>query len=160
MASSLVPQLRTRGILFSGAFLAAVVKAAAAAQAGDFGGADFSLRLPAALTRFSSYADVGGVAGAGAASPWSTSMNPAATAWKPIESKLHLTASPQYSALIFEEGTTLHVISEALTWETPGYGTVLPAAAQTSALTLMKEEGTTTASLLASPVLVTDSRVP
>jgi len=54
---------------------------------------ELSLRLPAALTRFAPYADVAGVGGASAGSKWSSSVNPAAVAWEPIKSPLHLTAS-------------------------------------------------------------------
>ena len=38
---------------------------------------DLSLRFPAALSRFSSYADVAAVGGASAGSKWGSSINPA-----------------------------------------------------------------------------------
>jgi hypothetical protein len=57
-----------------------VLLLAGPAVAGEFDHYDFSLRLPAALSRFSSYGDVAGTGGASAASPWSTSANPASAA--------------------------------------------------------------------------------
>jgi hypothetical protein len=99
---------------------------------------ELSLRLPAALTRFAPYADVAGVGGASAGSKWSSSVNPAAVAWEPIKSPLHLSLTPQYSAVCFQEDLTLQVAAEALTWQTPGYGAFQPALAQ-----IRSSEGTT-----------------
>ena len=102
---------------------------ASSACAGDYG-ADFALRFPAALTRFSSYADVAACGNSSAASKWSSSVNPAATDWQPSAGKLKIDASPQFSLLDFQEGTQIYVTSECLAWHSPGFGTFMPAAAQ------------------------------
>jgi len=98
--------------------------------ADGFEGKELSLRLPAALTRFAPYADVAGVGGASAGSKWSSSVNPASGAWEPLKTPLHLSLTPQYSAVCFQEDLTLQVAAEALTWQTPGYGAFQPALAQ------------------------------
>jgi hypothetical protein len=108
----------------------AVCVAAERAQAGDFDQKELSLRLPAALSRFSPYGDVASVGGASAGSKWSSSVNPASSAWTPIPGNLHLSFSPQYSQVPFREGTRLHVAAEAITWQTDAYGTFQPALAQ------------------------------
>ncbi|MGA2498188.1 MAG: autotransporter domain-containing protein [Tepidisphaeraceae bacterium] len=100
------------------------------ACAGDYGGADFALRFPAALTRFAGYADVAACGNASAGSKWATSINPAATDWQPSEGKLKIDATPQFSLLDFDEGTQIYVASECLAWHSPGFGTFMPAAAQ------------------------------
>jgi hypothetical protein len=92
--------------------------------------ADFALRLPAALTRFAGYADVAAGGNASAASKWSTSINPAATAWLPATGKCKLSLTPQFSALDFEEGTRIYVTTESILWQSPRWGSFLPAAAQ------------------------------
>lgn len=91
--------------------------------AGGFDGKDFSLRLPAALNRFSSYSDVAGTGGASAGSKWQTSINPAATAWQTMDGKLQLSLNPQYAAILFDQGTVLHVASESITKDIGRYGT-------------------------------------
>jgi len=98
--------------------------------AGDFDHKDFSLRFPAALTRFSSYADVAAVGGASAGSKWQTSVNPAATAWQTITGSYHLSLNPQYSSIMFQEGTVLHVLSESITKEFENFGTLQVSLAQ------------------------------
>jgi hypothetical protein len=91
---------------------------------------DFSLRFPAALTRFSSYADVAAVGGASAGSKWQTSMNPASVAWQKMQGSYHASFNPQYSAIMFQKGTNLHVISESVTKEFEKCGTFQVALAQ------------------------------
>lgn len=108
----------------------ALALGAVAAQADSLGNADFSLRFPAAITRFASYADVAAAGGAQAASAWSSSGNPASAAWPHPEQPLLHSFAPQFTALAFREGTTLYVPTEALTIDTPASGTWLPAAAQ------------------------------
>lgn len=100
------------------------------ASAGDFDDKDFSLRFPAALTRFSSYADVAAVGGASAGSKWQTSVNPAATAWQAMTGSFQLSLNPQYSAIKFKEGTILNVTSESLTKELGALGTLQLSLAQ------------------------------
>jgi len=84
---------------------------------------DFSLRFPAALSRFSSYADVAATGGASAGSKWQSSINPASTAWQSIQGSNNLSLSPQYSQILFQEGTVLHVISESITKDFDNFGT-------------------------------------
>jgi hypothetical protein len=100
------------------------------AYADGFDDKDFSLRFPAALSRFSSYADVAAAGGASAGSKWQSSVNPASVAWKSIAGRYHLTLSPQYSQIIFQEGAVLHVISESVTKDFEKFGTFQATLAQ------------------------------
>ncbi len=100
------------------------------AAAGGYGKKDFTLRFPAALSRFSSYGDVAGAGGASAASKWSSSVNPASSAWLRVPSRFRLSPSPQFSSICFASGTRIHVMTESLTWESENAGTFLPALAQ------------------------------
>jgi hypothetical protein len=100
------------------------------AYADGFDDKDFSLRFPAALSRFSSYADVAAVGGASAGSKWQSSVNPAATGWQSLAGSYHISLNPQYSAIMFQEGTVLHVISESVTKEFEKFGTLQVSAAQ------------------------------
>ncbi len=100
--------------------------AAAAVRADEDYDAPFSLRFPAALTRFASYPDVAAVGNASAASRWSTSANPAAVAWSPAPSDLHLSASPQSSWLSFEEGADIGIGAVSTTWESRDWGIFQP----------------------------------
>ena len=100
------------------------------AYADGFDDKDFSLRFPAALSRFSSYADVAATGGASAGSKWQSSVNPAATGWQSIPGSYHLSLNPQYSAIMFQEGTVLHVVSESITKDFERFGTVQVSLAQ------------------------------
>ena len=111
------------------------------ALAGGYDDKDLSLRFPAAFSRFASYGDVAGVGGASAGSMWSSSVNPASLAWKPIPGDLHLSLSPQYSGLYFREGTRLDLFSEALTWDAGDYGTFQPGIAQLRSNTRTTRQG-------------------
>ena len=104
--------------------------AATQAWAGGFGGYDLSLRLPAALSRFSPYADVAGVGGASVASTWASSINPASADWRESPGPHGLGFCPQYSAIPFQEGTVIHVVNEFLMWQNDQWGTFLPALTQ------------------------------
>jgi hypothetical protein len=84
---------------------------------------DFSLRFPAALGRFSPYADVAATGGASAGSKWQSSVNPAATAWQDIQGSRHWSFSPQYSQIAFHEGTVLQVLSGSITRASNRWGT-------------------------------------
>ena len=101
-----------------------------AAIAGGIDDKDFSLRLPAALSRFSTYADVGAVGGASAGSKWASSVNPASTAWLPVAGELDLTLTLQYADIQFGENQSLHVASQAVTLDAGEVGVFLPAFAQ------------------------------
>ena len=97
----------------------------------DLAAIDFSLRLPAALSKFSSYGDVAGFGGASAGSRYATGINPASTAW--ISGSEHpFSVSPQYSQIRFERGPTLHISTLALGLETKDMGSFQPAIAQIS----------------------------
>lgn len=99
------------------------------ALARDLTAVDFSLRLPAALSKFSPYSDVAGVGGASAGSQYQSSINPAATDWQPATPNT-VSASAQYSAILFDRGPTLHIGDEAATLKLPDWGSLQPAAAQ------------------------------
>jgi hypothetical protein len=91
---------------------------------------DFSLRFPAAISRFASYADVSAEGGAQAASEWSTSNNPASAAWPKTTPPQKLALSPQFSNIDFNSGTHLDVFVEAATIDAGQSGILLPALAQ------------------------------
>lgn len=99
-------------------------------KAGDYDSKDFSLRLPAAISRFSSYGDVAGAGGASAASKWASSVNPASAAWLAIPTRFRISINPQYSAICFSNGSRFHVFTESLTWESKNLGTFQPAMTQ------------------------------
>jgi len=90
----------------------------------------FSLRLPAALGRFSPYADVAGVGNASAASKWSSSANPASAAWLDWPEGQHVALTPQYSTIGFSDGPRLNVTSEAANFDLGKWGRLQPALAQ------------------------------
>ena len=93
---------------------------------------DFSLRFPAAVSRFASYADVAAEGGAQAASEWSSSANPASAAWpKPDTTpKFRTSFSPQITAIGFGSGNRLYVTTQALTIDAGKWGVFLPSVAQ------------------------------
>jgi len=109
--------------------LAAGVSGMGAAEGRDLSAVDFSLRLPAALSKFSPYSDVAGVGGASAGSQYQSSINPAATDWQ-LAAPFSIATSAQYSAILFDRGVTVHVADEAATLKTPEWGSFQPAAAQ------------------------------
>jgi hypothetical protein len=96
----------------------------------SFGEKDLSLRLPAALSRFGTYGDVAGAGGASAGSMWSSSVNPASGAWRPVPGKLNLSLAPQYTGLHLENDSKIHVYSQAAVWDSGECGTFQPAFAQ------------------------------
>ena len=99
--------------------------------AGDvFEDKDFTLRFSAAMSRFSTYGDVAGVGGASAGSRWSSSINPAATAWLDIEQPLNSCVAGQFSDVLFSRGQRLDVFAESYTLDIDNVGTFLIAAAQ------------------------------
>jgi len=98
-------------------------------HAGELSDIPFSLRLPAALARFSPYNDVAGVGGASVASKYQTSINPAAIDWEAALARPY-SASAQLSGIAFQHGATVWVASEALGVKTDRWGTFQLAAAQ------------------------------
>lgn len=99
------------------------------AHARDLSDIDLSLRLPAALAKFSPYSDVAALGGASAGSPYQSSVNPAATDWHET-SPYTIGLSSQYQAIQFDRDLTLHVVAESATLKTDGLGSIQPAAAQ------------------------------
>lgn len=89
-------------------------------QANDFETEDFSLRFSAALSRLSTFGDVSGQSGASAASVRSTSLNPAALAWRPLIDgeghRLSLALSGQYNGLFFDRGAQIDAISQSMSF--------------------------------------------
>ncbi len=100
------------------------------ARADDYDRYDFSLRLPAAFSRFSSYASVAAVGNAQAASERSSSSNPASAAWPHPELPYANSISPQFSALRFKEGTDVYIAAEAAAVNASKWGVFVPAAVQ------------------------------
>jgi hypothetical protein len=110
-------------------------------RADDLDSKDFSLRFPAALSRFSSYGDVAGVGGASAGSKWSSSINPASLAWLGIPSRYKTEISPQYSQICFDNGAKLHVTTETLAVDWGDWGVFQPSIAQVWSNTSTTRQG-------------------
>ncbi len=91
---------------------------------------EYSLRFPAATSRFGSYPDVAALGGAQAGSEWSSSINPASAAWPHPERKFRHGFSAQFATVAFAEGTRLDVYAEAPVIDAGAWGVFLPAAAQ------------------------------
>jgi hypothetical protein len=120
---------RTLAVTFA---VAVLLSACATSLAGgDYADKDFSLRFPAAMTRFATYGDVAGVGGASAGSKWSSSINPASTAWLEDPPR-KVSISQQYSHLFFGNGTNFRVPAESMTVDTGPFGYFTGAAAQIS----------------------------
>lgn len=99
-------------------------------RAGEIEDAGFGLRLTAAISRFSRYPDVGGMGGASAGSRWSSAVNPASTGWSPPVGESDLGASLQYTQVLLEEGTRLHMLSESGAVDAGNLGVFQPAVMQ------------------------------
>ncbi len=110
--------------------LAALLVMCETAVASDYDNKDFSLRFPAALSRFANYGDVAGLGGASAASKWSSSINPASTGWLDIQGPVQMYAAGQYTRMEFDNGTNFNVFAESLTIDADDWGTFTVAAAQ------------------------------
>jgi opacity protein-like surface antigen len=124
------PAQSIRGLIGVIALFIALANFGNYSYAQGFDDKDFSLRFPAALSRFSSYADVAATGGASAGSKWQSSINPASTAWQRIQGSYNVSLSPQYSQILFQEGTVLHVLSESITKDFDNFGTVQMSFAQ------------------------------
>lgn len=122
--------MKTRNGMASCAIVLALGCGVSHAIGDDYLKEPFSLRFPAAISRFSPYADVAAVGGASAASKWSSSVNPAATGWLGLTGKLRLSPCAQYVPVLFSNGTDLHVTAESLNWQVDGWGTFQPSLAQ------------------------------
>ena len=98
---------------------ALLLLAALPSRAGDFETEDFALRFSAALSRLSTYPDAAGQAGASVASSRSTSINPAALAWRPLYTwngtdTYGAAASGQFTGISFDRGTDLSATTQSL----------------------------------------------
>lgn len=93
-----------------------------------FSPVDFALRFPAALAKFSSYADAAGVGGASAGSRYGTGANPASADWTP---GARFALSPQVSRVGFEHGAALRIATLSGSVSS-SYGTFQPAYARIS----------------------------
>ena len=100
--------------------------------AGAYEHKSFSLRLPAALSRFATFGDVAGVGGASAGSKWSTSTNPAALDWLDIKGANHMSVSGQYNKVFFDNGSEMDIWAESYSIDAGEYGTFLLAGIQLS----------------------------
>jgi len=94
--------------------------------AGDIDDASFGNRLNAAISRFSRFTDVMGMAGASAGSKWSSSINPAATDWAPAVGESSLGASFQWAGVKFGEGMQLNLGSLTAVIDTEEFGCFQP----------------------------------
>lgn len=92
---------------------------------------DFALRLPAAMTKFSSAGDVAGFGGASAGSRYPSGVNPASLDWQ-TEPQLPWAISPQWSQMRFEHGPRLDIGAMSITRSTLGVGSVQISAAKIS----------------------------
>lgn len=103
-------------------------------RAGDFQTEEFALRFSAALSRLSTYPDVAAQGGSSVASLRSTSINPAALAWRPIyrtsendpktgptNSKAapfyNYAASAQYNGISFDRGLDMWAATESFAFQ-------------------------------------------
>jgi hypothetical protein len=80
-------------------------------HADDLTSAPFSLRFPASIGHLSFYGDVSALSGASAASKWESSPNPANKGWG-FQADYDWRLSGQYNNIDFDNGTTLHFVSE------------------------------------------------
>ena len=110
-----------RPLVAAALFLAFSTASGESAAADD--AADFSVRLPAALSRFSGAGDVAGVGGASAGSSYASGINPASLDWQ-VALDQPLTISPQLSSIRFDRGPRLDVGSFSVTRNMEGAGTV------------------------------------
>lgn len=90
-----------------------------------FSAIDFSLRFPAALSKFSSYADVAGFGGASAGSRYGSGINPASLDWMP-PAGAPFSISPQFSRIRFDRGASLSIATLSGSFSSPAYGTFQP----------------------------------
>lgn len=84
--------------------------------ADEFGAYSFDARFPAALTHISSFGDVAAKGGAGAASPWGSSPNPASLSWS-FQENFDRALSAQYSALLFDAGQQIDFFSQSAVFD-------------------------------------------
>jgi len=93
----------------------------------DYGGSDFSVRLPPAFVRFT---EVTAMDGGSAASRMSSAINPAAVDWLDIPGKHGITVAPYYSGVCLGNGTWLNITGQSVTVDAGELGSFQPTLAQ------------------------------
>lgn len=101
----------------------------------------FSLRFPAALSRFAGAASISGYAGASAGSRWSSSMNPAVLDWEKAQTPFEASASGHFNRLDFENGMDLNAAVISGTIDTHKAGVLSPTFAQVSSNRVPNRQG-------------------
>ena len=113
------------------ALLTLVLGPGTSAQAGrELSEYEYSLRFPAATSRFAPYADVASLGGAQVGSRWSSSLNPASAAWPHPERRFRNSLAAQFSTVHFAEGSRFDIYAEAPVIDAGKWGVFLPAVAQ------------------------------
>jgi hypothetical protein len=100
-----------------------ILGAGSMVTAGELSGEDFSVRFPAALSRFANYGDVAGLGGASVASPWTSSANPAALSWTPVSGEWGTYNALQFHRIEFKSGSRFDIGAGAIVWQSPQAGT-------------------------------------
>lgn len=95
----------------------------------SFASIDFSLRFPAALAKFSSYADVAGFGGASAGSRYGSGVNPASSDWMPPPGA-PFSISAMGSRVGFDHGAALRIATVSGSYSSSTYGTFQPSYAR------------------------------
>lgn len=116
-------QWHLRFLLVPSAIMLAACAPAQASAGSSFTPIDFSLRFPAALAKFSSYADVAASGGASAASRYGSGINPASLDWLP-PTATPFSISPQVSRMDFERGSALRVATVSASYSGSAYGSL------------------------------------
>ena len=93
----------------------------------DYEDKDFSVRLPPAFVRFTEVSAAGGET---VANRWSSAINPASAGWMDVPAKHGVIVAPYCSHIPFQEGTSLNLFGESLTWDTGKWGTFQPTLSQ------------------------------
>jgi len=93
----------------------------------DYEDKDFSVRLAPPFLRFTEVSAAGGET---VANRWSSAINPASAGWLDLPCEHGIVLAPYYSHIGFQEGTSLHVFGESLTWDTGKWGTFQPTLSQ------------------------------
>lgn len=97
----------------------------------SFAPIDFALRFPAALAKFSSYADAAALGGASAGSRYGSGINPASSDWTTAPGT-PFSVSPQVSRMGFERGTALRIATVSGSYSSSNYGTFQSAVTRVS----------------------------
>lgn len=134
-------QWHSRFVVLSSTMMLLASAAAFAKAESSFAEMDFSLRFPAALAKFSSYADVAAFGGASAGSRYGSGINPASIDWMPAPGG-QFSISPQASRLNFDRGASMRIATISASYGSAGYGTLQ------SSLTRVSNDGSATGDFL------------